>query len=214
MPDGTAVPAAATPSASSSAPTAPTTTGRGSTTKSWAHLRRRTKLINEGNSRRCNEAKSPKEQIQFVGKYLVRAVNPYLDVGLVMTYGAARNWNPPSAPDPSNTIVIPQSELDLQAKHADAFDAMLASAPGCLEVVKEFYHDPDRTHWSSLVSLVRTSTRSARQQDSNDLKHNTHYVLPDPNTETLTPPISRGASESDRGITHPVLRNYILSWTL
>ncbi|KAJ7776443.1 hypothetical protein B0H16DRAFT_1712819 [Mycena metata] len=27
-------------------------------------------------------------------------------------------------------------------------------------------------------------------------------------------PLSRGASKSDRGITHPVLRKYVISWTL
>ncbi|KAJ7697548.1 hypothetical protein B0H16DRAFT_1484738 [Mycena metata] len=162
----------------------------------------------------CSDTKSSKEQLQFAGKYLARAINPYLDVGLVMTYGAARNWNPPSAPDPSNSIAVPQWELEVQKTHADAFNAMFASAPGCLDVVKEFYQDSDKTHWSSLVSLIRSSARSARQQDTNKLKQHPHYVLPDPNSDTLSPPVSRGTSKSDRGITYPVLCNYIISWTL
>ncbi|KAJ7743575.1 hypothetical protein B0H16DRAFT_1560999, partial [Mycena metata] len=114
-----------------------------------------------------------------------------------MTYGATRNWNP------SNSIAVPHLELEVQKTHADVFDAS-----------NEFYQDLDKTHWSSLVSLLRSSARSARQQDTNELKHHPHYVLPDPNSDTLSPPVSRGASKSDRGITHPVLRNYIISWTL
>ncbi|KAJ7719154.1 hypothetical protein B0H16DRAFT_1607510, partial [Mycena metata] len=104
-----------------------------------------------------------------------------------MTYGAARNWNPPSAPDPSNSIAVPQWELEVQKTHADAFNAI-----------------SDKTHWSSLVSLIRSSARSARQQDTNKLKQHPHYVLPDPNSDTLSPPVSRGTSKSDRGITYPV----------
>ncbi|KAJ7023892.1 hypothetical protein C8F04DRAFT_1303644 [Mycena alexandri] len=211
MPDGDAAPApAAAPT-----PTAPVTAAK----RKYAEVLGSFAIQDDTASKKRGkftafDAKTPREQLQFVGKYLVRAVNPYLDVGLVMTYGAARNWNPPSAPDPSNTIVIPQSELDLQMNHADAFDAMLASAPGCLDVMKEFYQDPDRTHWSSLVSLIRASAKSARQQDTNELKPNANYVLPDPNNETLSPPVSRATTKSDRGLTHPVLRNYIISWTL
>jgi hypothetical protein len=47
------------------------------------------------------------------------------------------------------------SELDLQKKHVDAFDKMMAQSPGCLEVVREFYAAEDATHWTQLVKLVR-----------------------------------------------------------
>ncbi|KAJ7026083.1 hypothetical protein C8F04DRAFT_1190889 [Mycena alexandri] len=110
---------------------------------------------------------------------------------VIVTYGAARNWTP-AAPDPSNSIVVPPSELDLRVKHADAFDAMLASALGCLAVSTKI--QTERT--AHLISLIRASARSTRRQDANDLKHNT-YVLPDPSNESLS------SARDDRLFTDP-----------
>ncbi|KAJ6498183.1 hypothetical protein C8R47DRAFT_1212502 [Mycena vitilis] len=154
-------------------------------------------------------SKTPREQLIVAARYLMRAVNPYLDVGLVLAFGAAHHWNPPST-TASNTIVLPQSEIDFQTKHWQAFDAMMASAPGCLEVVREFYADADQTHWAALMTLMRESARSARQQDTNNLKSYASYLLPNPVSEAVVPPVSKSASKSDRGINHPLLRNYIV----
>ncbi|KAJ7619921.1 hypothetical protein DFH06DRAFT_1341755 [Mycena polygramma] len=154
-------------------------------------------------------SKTPREQLIVAARYLIRGVNPYLDVGLVLAFGAAHHWNP-SSTTASNTIVLPQSEIDFQKKHWQAFDAMMASAPGCLEVVREFYGDPDSTHWAALVTLMRESARSVRQQDTNGLKGCTDYLLTNPLSDAIVPPVSKSASKSDRGVNHPYLRNYIV----
>ncbi|KAJ7852609.1 hypothetical protein B0H13DRAFT_2359404 [Mycena leptocephala] len=139
------------------------------------------------------DTKSPTDQLVCAAQFLVRGVDCNLDVGMVLAYGAARHWNPPPALVPSNTVTIPQSELDLQKKHADAFDKMMGQSPGCLEVVREFYAAEDGTHWTQLVKLFRESAKAARQQDTHDLK---------------------AFAEYDRGIGHPVLRKYLVSWTI
>ncbi|KAJ7602977.1 hypothetical protein DFH06DRAFT_1257676 [Mycena polygramma] len=155
-------------------------------------------------------SKTPREQLIVAARYLIRAVNPYLDVGLVLAFGAAHHWNPPATAAASNTIILPQSEIDFRKKHWQAFDAMMASAPGCLELVREFYGDADSTHWAALVTLMRESARSVRQQDTNNLKSYTSYLLPNPVSDAVVPPVSKSASKSDRGINHPLLRNHIV----
>ncbi|KAJ7862974.1 hypothetical protein B0H13DRAFT_2565871 [Mycena leptocephala] len=159
-----------------------------------------------------SDTKSPQDQLVCAAQFLVRGIDCNLDVGMVLTYGAAHHWNPPPAAAPRNTIVIPQSELDLQKKHVDAFDKMMAQSPGCLEVVREFYAAEDATHWTQLVKLFRVSAKAARQQDTHDLKAFAEYVLAE--NENIIPSLSKGPSKSDRGIGHPVLRKYLVSWTI
>ncbi|KAJ7711320.1 hypothetical protein B0H16DRAFT_1628970 [Mycena metata] len=98
-----------------------------------------------------------------------------------MTHGATRNW-PPAAPDLA-TVYSPQSyvirilapptpvshparrELDLRVKHADAFDTMLASALGCLDVSTKI--QTERTAQSELFdSREREVCASARHKRS------------------------------------------------
>ncbi|KAJ7939745.1 hypothetical protein B0H13DRAFT_2300450 [Mycena leptocephala] len=168
--------------------------------------------LNKRAKREPYDTKSPQDQLVCAAQSLVRGIDCNLDVGMVLTYGAAHHWNPPPAAAPSNTIVIPQSELDLQKKHVDAFDKMMAQSPGCLEVVREFYAAEDATHWTQLVKLFRVSAKAARQQDTHDLKAFAEYVLAE--NENIIPSLSKGASKSDRGISHPVLRKYLVSWTI
>ncbi|KAF8212300.1 hypothetical protein K438DRAFT_1800005 [Mycena galopus ATCC 62051] len=64
-----------------------------------------------------------------------------------------------------------------------------------------------------LSNMIRTSAKEARQQDTHDLKHCLQFVPSDPNV-AISPPLGNGSSKSDRGINHPMLRNYIVSWTI
>ncbi|KAJ7666671.1 hypothetical protein DFH06DRAFT_1383929 [Mycena polygramma] len=210
--------AASTPNAPSSAPNAPPvvppTAAKRKYDEVLASMSIAAPVTEPTTSKRAKRSayasKTPKEQLIVAARYLIRAVNPYLDVGLVLAFGAAHHWNPPSTAAASNTIILPQSEIDLQKKHWQAFDAMMASAPGCLELVREFYGDPDPTHWTALVTLFRESARSVRQQDTNNLKSCTAYLLPNPVSDAIVPPVSKSASKSDRGINHPLLRNHIV----
>jgi len=46
----------------------------------------------------------------------------------------------------------------------------------------------------------------ARSNDSSSLKHDAMgYIMKDPDTEPLVPPIPRGKFKSDRGFNHPVI---------
>jgi hypothetical protein len=62
------------------------------------------------------------------------------------------------------------------------------------------------------LDQFRVSAKAARQQDTHDLKAFAEYVLTE--NENIIPSLSKGASKSDRGITHPVLRKYLVSWTI
>ncbi|KAJ7762897.1 hypothetical protein B0H16DRAFT_1687971 [Mycena metata] len=131
----------------------------------------------------ASDAKSPKEQLQFPGQYLVRAVNPgpgpqhHNSSSPVLCHPNSCSYRLGSRPHHTGHLIFKRSTQTLPTR-----------------VVKEFYQDLDRTHWFSLLSL----SRSAHQQDTNELKHNAHYVHPDHNNKSLLP---SGASHS--GLTRP-----------
>ncbi|KAJ7781904.1 hypothetical protein DFH07DRAFT_764913 [Mycena maculata] len=53
------------------------------------------------------------EKLEDLGKYFMRAVSPYMDIGDTFQYGCERRWGIPAAVDTSNTICIPASSVEL-----------------------------------------------------------------------------------------------------
>ncbi|KAJ7460440.1 hypothetical protein B0H11DRAFT_2286106 [Mycena galericulata] len=161
-----------------------------------------------------NSAQSTMERLTSLGKFFMRAVSPYLDIGQAMLYGPEHHWSTPAAPDPSNTVVVPPAELDRQKCAIKAFDKLFTTSPDLLEVVKQLYLDipenPDP--WNKLVRVMRTAATSARTADTGGLKHCVNYLLPDPSKTPLVPPVLKSESKSDRGLAHPMLRYFLLPW--
>ncbi|KAJ7736774.1 hypothetical protein DFH07DRAFT_966756 [Mycena maculata] len=159
-------------------------------------------------------SKTAIEQLISAGKYFPRAISPFMDISLVFHDGAETHWKPPPSSDApaANEDTADKSELEQQAIHTAAFDLMMSSSPGLLEVVQQFYLSGDLDEWHRLVKAARDAATDARTADTNSLKHRTEYVVPDSSIHSLYPTIDRDISKSDRGTTHPMLRHYIVGW--
>ncbi|KAJ7701722.1 hypothetical protein B0H16DRAFT_1640397 [Mycena metata] len=104
-------------------------------------------------------------------------------------------------------ICLRRVEIARQEAGANAFDLMFINLePDLLEIVKHIFlassTDPEK--WERLVHMMRKSASSARTSDTGGLKHCLNYVLPHP---------SKQESKSDRGLTHPMLRYFIMGWS-
>ncbi|KAJ7119212.1 hypothetical protein C8R43DRAFT_1137099 [Mycena crocata] len=155
--------------------------------------------------------KNTLDKLISCAKYFVRAVHPFMDITLALSYGAQAHWAPPSPPDASNTITIPEEILAEQKKYADAFDRMMSISPSSLEVIKEFYLDD--TQWPRCLKLFRDNATSARQNDTSGMKHNVTYILPNV-SDNIVPHLTQTASKSERGVNHPQFRDAIIPWKL
>ncbi|KAJ7678370.1 hypothetical protein B0H17DRAFT_1206824 [Mycena rosella] len=153
------------------------------------------------------DTKSALDKLTSIAKYFVRAVHRlWISAAPCITVPklcGALLW----CPAPATPLSYPRQ----QQRFIDAFSKMMAISPDSLEVLREFYKD--KKEWPRIVKHFRAQAASARQQDTNNLKHKTHYVPDDP-TKPLTPAVSESTSKSDRSINHPMLRNSIVSWPL
>ncbi|KAJ7120188.1 hypothetical protein C8R44DRAFT_877638 [Mycena epipterygia] len=120
------------------------------------------------------ETKSPLEKLLSLAKYFVRAVHPFMDIGLVLFYGSEDHWAAPAPSVASNSITVPESERAEQKRHVDAFDKMMAKSPDSLDILREFYKD--NKQWSHIVKRFREAAASARQNDTSGLKHKTNAL--------------------------------------
>ncbi|KAJ7624006.1 hypothetical protein B0H17DRAFT_1219027 [Mycena rosella] len=157
------------------------------------------------------ETKSPLEKLLSCAKYFVRAVDPYMDMGLVLFHGSQAHWAVPTIVCPSSTTIVPPEHLAEQKRHIDAFDRMFSISPESVELLREFYKVP--VQWTRIVAKLRAAAKNARQTDTSGLKHKLGYLLSDP-SKCLAPPIPETTSKSDRGINHPMLRDAIVPWRL
>ncbi|KAJ7624200.1 hypothetical protein DFH06DRAFT_1445807 [Mycena polygramma] len=159
------------------------------------------------------DTKEPYEKIISMSKFFHRGVHPFYDIGLVMFLGAHARWAAPVSSDPSNTVVVPPSQLEAQQKYVVAFNKMLSVAPHCADLLQDLYKDEAR--WASLIKQMRKAAADARQSDTSTLKSQLHY-LPADRTKTITPALAnpKAESKSDRGINHPMLREAIISRAL
>ncbi|KAJ7445580.1 hypothetical protein FB451DRAFT_1188998 [Mycena latifolia] len=152
------------------------------------------------------ETKSPLEKLLTLPKYFVRAVNPFMDISLVMFYGSEAHWSVPASVDPSDVTTISPEARAVQEHHADPFERMLVIWPGALDLLCEFYKDDNQ--WTHIVKLFHDTALSICSNDISGLKHKTEYVVEDRN-QALIPPISDSASKHARGVNHPMLRDAI-----
>ncbi|KAF8130925.1 hypothetical protein K438DRAFT_2032079, partial [Mycena galopus ATCC 62051] len=167
--------------------------------------------VNKRAKRDSLETKTQLDKLVSMAKFSVRAVNPFLDIGLVLLYGSEARWGPAVDEAASNANSQPDSARQEQLIHVKAFDKMLSISLGSLEVLGEF-HKVD-AHWKRLIALFRKQSSTARQNDTSGLKHKLSYVLHDP-SQPLLPKIPDSSSKSDRGINHPMLRDAIIPWPL
>lgn len=61
---------------------------------------------------------------------------------------------------------------------------------------------------------MRKSASSGRVADTGGLKNCLDYSIPNPSKNILLPAILRNDTKSIRGLAHPVLRYFILPWSL
>ncbi|KAJ6591882.1 hypothetical protein B0H10DRAFT_2233202 [Mycena sp. CBHHK59/15] len=103
------------------------------------------------------------------------------------------------------------SELEVQKRHVDAFDKMVTIAPDRVDVLRKFYKD--NTQWAWLMTKFRSASASARQGDTNGLKHKLLY-LPSDSATGIVPHIGESEVKLDRGLNHPMLHDALLPWKL
>ncbi|KAJ7668961.1 hypothetical protein B0H17DRAFT_1209840 [Mycena rosella] len=166
---------------------------------------------NKRTKRATIETKSPLEKLLSCAKYFVCAVDPYMDIALVLFHGSQAHWAAPTIVCPSSTTIVSSEHLAEQKRHIDAFDRMFSISPESVELLREFYKVP--VQWTRIVAKLRAAAKNARQTDTSGLKHKLGYLLSDP-SKCLVPPIPETTSKSDRGINHPMLRDAIVPWRL
>ncbi|KAJ7732327.1 hypothetical protein DFH07DRAFT_968430 [Mycena maculata] len=215
-------------SASSSSSTAPSTASGATVSTNTIPIPETTKrkldeltasfsaMVAKKKRRRSPKAtKTTAEKLEDIGKFFVRAVNPYMDIGDALQYGCERRWGTPAAVDASNTVRIPASEHARQDACVAAFNAMFRNTEDMLDVVKHLFlqiSEDDTENWDKLVTTLRSAATTARTGDTSGLKHCTHYVLPDARGQALLPAVHKSEEKSDRGLSHPILRYFILGW--
>ncbi|KAJ7634339.1 hypothetical protein FB45DRAFT_1141204 [Roridomyces roridus] len=159
------------------------------------------------------DAKKPYDKLMSASKFSTRAVNPFLDMGMIMHFGARSRWAEPVALDPSNTVVASSAALAEEKRHVDVFNKMAAIlSPDCMELLRETYKQD--THWGVLVSKMKAAAKDAHYQDTAGLKDKTSHYLPPKAGTGIHPPLDSGENKSDRGLKHPVLRDALLPWAV
>ncbi|KAJ7841818.1 hypothetical protein B0H14DRAFT_3693499 [Mycena olivaceomarginata] len=163
-----------------------------------------------------NAAKTTAERLDGVARYFAGGVHPYMDIGSALDYGSQHHWGPPVEIVPSNTIQMPESERIRQDACVAAFNKMFSIAPDLLELIKYIFlqAEEDSDHWNKLVASMRASASSGRVADTGGLKHCVEYILPNPSLHALLPAIPKHDSKSIRGLAHPILRYFLLPWSL
>ncbi|KAJ6526539.1 hypothetical protein DFH09DRAFT_1371670 [Mycena vulgaris] len=140
---------------------------------------------------------STMDRLTTSAKYFTRAVSPYMDIGAAMSYGPEYHWITRAAPDPSNTIVTPASEVQREQAYVKAFDKLFSVMPDLLDVVKRLYLDaknkPDK--WNALVKEMQKAATSARTSDTG-----------------AGPSCPQARVQVGSWLRHPVLRSLLLSW--
>ncbi|KAJ7090546.1 hypothetical protein C8R44DRAFT_891981 [Mycena epipterygia] len=138
------------------------------------------------------------ERLQAAAKFFMRAANPFMDIGSAMHYGSEQHWGTQEGTVASNTVTTPRF-IDRQNTYVKAFDAMFASVPDLLDVVKYIYLKiPEKPeNWNQLISMMCKAATSARTNDTAGLKHCLNYVLPDPFKQALLPAVIKKESKSD-----------------
>ncbi|KAJ7694304.1 hypothetical protein B0H14DRAFT_3530738 [Mycena olivaceomarginata] len=126
-------------------------------------------------------------------KFFMRAVHPYVNLTEVMLYGPDKHWGTAPATCPSNIVSVPPAEIERQDACVKAFDKMFFIAPELLHVIKQIYLEitVKPQQWQMLVNVMREAATSARTSDTNSLKHELIYFLPNPLKDVLTPPIPK-----------------------
>ncbi|KAJ7156269.1 hypothetical protein C8R46DRAFT_1226496 [Mycena filopes] len=145
------------------------------------------------------DAKSDRDKLASLAKRFVRAVNPFMDIGLVLHYGCIARWGS----DP-----VPAAQRAEAEEHAAAFEKMVQNAGDCVEVIEEFWKN--KTEWPRLRKLLRDAASTARQGDTTSLKSKLNYLLAD----TAKSLINETGSKSNRGRNHPMLRDALCPWPL
>ncbi|KAJ7791026.1 hypothetical protein B0H14DRAFT_3500999 [Mycena olivaceomarginata] len=145
-------------------------------------------------------------------KFFMRAVHPYVTLTEVMLYGPDKHWGTAPAICPSNIVSVSPAEIERQDACVKVFDKMFSIASELLPVIKQIYLEitVKPQQWQMLVKVMREAATSARTSDTNSLKHELIYFLPNSLKDVLTSPIPKQESKSDRGLNHPVLRYLIL----
>ncbi|KAJ7229881.1 hypothetical protein GGX14DRAFT_409561 [Mycena pura] len=91
-----------------------------------------------------------------------------------------------------------------QALYKKAFDALMVYLHDLEPVLRHLYaHYPQV--WESFTAEFHQIARQTRQNDSNEFKHQSSYLVPNPTVDVMTPPLNTGVSKEDRGYVHPWL---------
>ncbi|KAJ7738801.1 hypothetical protein B0H16DRAFT_1729772 [Mycena metata] len=133
---------------------------------------------------------TPIEQLLSLAHFFPRYVHPFMELGDVLLYGPEKHWGAASTSD------LPAAKIKRQKSHVESSTPMQTKDQGS----------------DQLVQQMCTAATNSRTLDTNGLKHELTYVLPNPHKDILKPPIPKEESKSEGGLVHPMLRQFILGW--
>ncbi|KAJ6560868.1 hypothetical protein DFH09DRAFT_1364702 [Mycena vulgaris] len=141
-----------------------------------------------------NYTLSTMDRLITAAKYFTRAVNPYMDIGAAMSYGPEPPLTPRAAPNASNTILTPPSELEREQAYVKAFEKLFSIVLDLLDVVKQLYLDgkdkPEQ--WNVLVKQLSPhfliSARQSPTADDQDISERRGDETDPPPGEGQEPP--------------------------
>ncbi|KAJ7208310.1 hypothetical protein GGX14DRAFT_395968 [Mycena pura] len=153
------------------------------------------------------------EKLKLAGKYFKRAIHAYQDLRLVMEEGArACDWAGPT--ENTDTAIGPQEQA-FREQMGVLFRKLLSHIEKMCDdlqpVLRHIYADHSDS-WDQLVSKMKASAMGVRSDDTNGVKHETAYFLPNPSCDGFRRPVQKLESKSDRGLAHPDLRYLLLGW--
>ncbi|KAJ7206129.1 hypothetical protein GGX14DRAFT_397392 [Mycena pura] len=155
------------------------------------------------------------EKLKLAGKYFKRAIHAYQDLTgrLVMEEGArACDWAGPT--ENTDTAIGPQEQA-FREQMGVLFRKLLSHIEKMCDdlqpVLRHIYADHSDS-WDQLVSKMKASAMGVRSDDTNGVKHETAYFLPNPSCDGFRRPVQKLESKSDRGLAHPDLRYLLLGW--
>ncbi|KAJ7206481.1 hypothetical protein GGX14DRAFT_396873 [Mycena pura] len=141
--------------------------------------------------------------VRSAGKFGPRAIGCFIDIDDLLLDGPMMLWGTP----PAN---LSAEQLKDYEYHKESLKKMLDRIPAFEAIIRQLYVDLtlDPMPWKMVSFELNDAFHGARQADMSGLKSMVHYLCPTA-SDVIYPAVSR-TDKSDRGLSHPVLRYFVL----
>ncbi|KAJ7187589.1 hypothetical protein GGX14DRAFT_409060 [Mycena pura] len=141
--------------------------------------------------------------VRSAGKFGPRAFGCFIDIDDLLLDGPMMLWGTP----PAN---LSAEQLKDYEYHKESLKKMLGRISAFEAIIRQLYVDltVDPMPWKMVSFELNDAFHGARQADTSGLKGMVHYLCPTA-SDVIYPAVSR-TDKSDRGLSHPVLRYFVL----